>query len=104
MTVQIKRLDLPPPFLTPARERRFCEAQIDEGKVSIRNRHPRAREHAAKGLRPDQCGSPAGYEIDGHPFCAKHAGALALEVLLELMGGQSPQSPAPQLEAPPDSR
>lgn len=91
--VVARRLDLPPPFLVPPRDRRWCGAAVDEGKVAMRDRHPRAKAHGAKGLTTGQCGAPATHEIDGEPMCRRHAGERALQILLgEGTGDESGRS------------
>lgn len=81
----VRRLDLPSPLVVAPRDRRWCGAAIDEGKVAMRDRHPRAQAHRAKGLTTGQCGAPATFEVDGEQLCRRHAAERALEILLSEM-------------------
>lgn len=51
--------------------------------IPIRDRQERRESHARRGLPYEACGNPASHEVDGAAYCERHAGAIALEILME---------------------
>lgn len=53
-----------------------CSAKIREEAAKFRNRYP------ISGVRNDQCSNTASVKINDQPYCKKHGGMVALNLLI----------------------
>lgn len=88
MTVQAERLK-PKPWNHGQARARFEQCEFTVEEMSPTSSGPpgwRQRRYASKGLNPDQCAHPSAVLIQGRKLCNKHAGAVALSIVLGEVG------------------
>lgn len=76
----MKAEKLKPPLVRANWPRCVHNVRLADGQTTTRRiREARAR---ARGLPADVCGSYATHLLDGAPYCANHAGQMALRHLI----------------------
>ncbi len=60
-----------------------CSAKCHPMGVVPYFRERRKIRAARKGFREDLCQASSTYVLNGKPYCAKHAGIVALEILMK---------------------
>jgi hypothetical protein len=63
----------------------WCQFVLSKQGVNViatRDRHWRGQAHVRRGLEYEQCGHPATHEVDGVLYCERHAGSVALQLII----------------------
>lgn len=60
-----------------------CVATVKVSKVDTVTRRIRIEQQRRRGLPVEQCGNYATHTLDDRPYCAAHAGQLAVKYLLD---------------------
>ena len=79
----VKIIDHSPRNVAPPLTEQCCVPMIRDHYRSTPYMNKKKEQYKKKGWSVDHCFHHGRFEIDGKRYCASHAGAIALEILIE---------------------